>query len=401
MTIPIIPGPFSFLAGAGQALGQYGQVREEHRRQALAERTDAAERAVRLVMAGILGPEALTPEMLQGAGVELPGGVTPQEPPSVSLARTQARQAPRRGEAEIRGLEAGATTAEATAAVAPEMAQAGLTVARGQAERQPFETTIASQRARAAEAQADLEIAQSGALSAAFKGVTEIFGQPGNEEFKSLARAAVMGILPYYTQRLQATFGGQATRHQILLEALGNINSLFLQQYKVWEDGLNSAKGRGLFRDMTDEEARAAYMKEAPPPDFNTIRDQYVQTTLGLSPEEFTAAIRRAIPTATGAGPRIPSQTPTPGAGGAGAPGAAGTTSPQIQAYMQILLDPQATIDPKTGKPLSGEELYTRLSGRLNEEQMLQLLQAIITANVHPELRKIIVQRTYGAGRSR
>src|SRR5437762_12942619 len=32
MTVPILPGPFSFLEGAGEAIGEYGQVKEERKR---------------------------------------------------------------------------------------------------------------------------------------------------------------------------------------------------------------------------------------------------------------------------------------------------------------------------------------------------------------------------------
>lgn len=66
MTIPIVPGPFSFLAQAGQALGQFGEEKEKARQQILKEAQDNLTRMIEMRAKGIMPPEAFaSPEAMK------------------------------------------------------------------------------------------------------------------------------------------------------------------------------------------------------------------------------------------------------------------------------------------------------------------------------------------------
>lgn len=58
MTIPIEPGPFAFLAGAGQALGAYADAREKKRQTQLKEDRDILNQMLDLRQRGLLEPQA-------------------------------------------------------------------------------------------------------------------------------------------------------------------------------------------------------------------------------------------------------------------------------------------------------------------------------------------------------
>lgn len=72
MTIPIEPGPFTFIERAGEALGRIGQVREERRRTALDEAQEKAKQMLALRAAGLMTPKQFqSPEvqsLFQAAG---------------------------------------------------------------------------------------------------------------------------------------------------------------------------------------------------------------------------------------------------------------------------------------------------------------------------------------------
>ncbi len=86
MTIPIQPGPFSFLAPLGQALGNYADQREKNRERQLAEAKDQAHNFIALRLAGLMKPKDFdTPEVqavFHAAGF---GPVSAQETPDELL----------------------------------------------------------------------------------------------------------------------------------------------------------------------------------------------------------------------------------------------------------------------------------------------------------------------------
>jgi hypothetical protein len=57
MTIPIEPGPFSFLAGAGEALGRFAEEKEKKRQTKLKEDRDVLNQMLDLRQKGLLAPE--------------------------------------------------------------------------------------------------------------------------------------------------------------------------------------------------------------------------------------------------------------------------------------------------------------------------------------------------------
>lgn len=84
MTIPILPGPFSFLAPVGGAIGGASEAKEKKRVTDVAEARQAAMQALEMRKNGFLPPEAFArPEMqriFQVAGYDLPSATpTPEE----------------------------------------------------------------------------------------------------------------------------------------------------------------------------------------------------------------------------------------------------------------------------------------------------------------------------------
>lgn len=154
MTIPIEPGPFSFLTGIGQALGAYGQQKEVNRQEQLKEAKDQAHNYIALRLAGLMKPKDFdTPEvqavfhmagfgpvtsdetpdeLIRGMkGSYLQGLINPSAAQPVSDEQRALIGAPERGLSEgINAKMAGYTTAEPKARA--EIAQAGAAVPQAQ-----------------------------------------------------------------------------------------------------------------------------------------------------------------------------------------------------------------------------------------------------------------------------
>jgi hypothetical protein len=72
MTIPILPGPFSFLTGAGEALGAFGKGRSERNIYEQQQAQKNVEILTSLIQRGLVDPQVLaahgTAAMLHSAG---------------------------------------------------------------------------------------------------------------------------------------------------------------------------------------------------------------------------------------------------------------------------------------------------------------------------------------------
>jgi hypothetical protein len=90
MTIPIEPGPFSFLAGAGRALGAYADAKEKKRQTQLKEDRDVLNQMLDLRSKGLLEPDAFgspqAEELYRRLGI-VPVSTTPTSGESIEQGR--------------------------------------------------------------------------------------------------------------------------------------------------------------------------------------------------------------------------------------------------------------------------------------------------------------------------
>ena len=131
MTIPVIPGPFSFLRSAGKAVGAIGQARNQRGQQEQAEARANVETMLRLAQLGLPFARELVKspafaKAMEAVGMSAPGIDVPlTQPEQRAKAIKPLKGAQRQGalgvptEAETRATEAVAGRAE-TAALAPD-----------------------------------------------------------------------------------------------------------------------------------------------------------------------------------------------------------------------------------------------------------------------------------------
>lgn len=333
MTIPIIPGPFSFLEGAGKAVGAVGREVEAQRQQRIAEAQNRLANALTLIQLGT-PPTAFEQEDLARTLDTL--GLGPTDTEAVFRgAAERARVALQRAGGEARGAVAGAQLQEARVPTAPRLAEAetrraeaGATLEGARAERaEPLaeaETRratatadVAAEAARGAPAATNEQIAQSQARERLFKGAFETLGN--NEDFRELAEAAAFGILPFYLEQYRVRFGGLPERIRVLSNAMTDIRALTLQREREWNDGLQAfirdAVVGGQAAD-TPEAQQALYneytKRAGPPPTFERVRDEYARSQFGITGEQLSGALREAAPQMTGILPGAAAAQPLP-----------------------------------------------------------------------------------------
>src|SRR6267143_1885429 len=109
MTIPIVPGPFQFLAEGGEALGEYAQVKEERKRHG----EEIAHRAIQQVETDIregrrpastLRDPQIKKLYKQAYGVEIPDVLLPQPQETIQTKRAAAVEGVQPGGAAERAL---------------------------------------------------------------------------------------------------------------------------------------------------------------------------------------------------------------------------------------------------------------------------------------------------------
>lgn len=284
MTIPITPGPFSFLATAGEAVGDIGTAL-----QAKKQRLDTEARArlsdiLQLINAGaeptpFLGAGGAAAEHLglapAGQGAALLQGPAERARLQLDLARAQTAQA--QGAAKITGAKA--DTAVPTAAAELTTAQAGATQAQ----------------ATAAAAQSDLGVRQR-----INELVTTQLKTP-EEGFGLLAARAAAGTLPYYSVLIQARSANNslerqqnADRFKLLFEPLSNTDAVWRERLRSWEQRkIVETLGR-----EEDKEFIKQWELNNPQPSVQAIQQELLEaaaTQRGLTPEQYNAELDKTV----------------------------------------------------------------------------------------------------------
>lgn len=343
MTLPIRPGPFSFLAGAGQAAGSIGEAliakRERDRQQALQN--------AGLLMQLISGPNAtvdptsVAPQVvsaLQGLGIQ---GITPQAVvQNPTIERQKAISAlppgPRKELAQGVPTEAQAAVDTAAGAEANLTTQAlqGLTIDQirnikhilpdaaaklaDQVVVEKMKTELVQQDPQRIEAQVQSEIRKD-----------VLKRLPRSPIFSKVADYAAVGGLGYLLQdlenqgRISAEGRAQNTEKIKLVTAVTSQSAnAYRQARSQWEAGLKQARQNALGLEgatgsLSPEEvtkrlnaADKDYLARNPMPTYGDFLDQLTSES-GLNKSDFEEAFRSLVHAPGGAQPSDPLQTVT------------------------------------------------------------------------------------------
>lgn len=284
MTIPIVPGPFSFLAEAGGALGEFAKAKQ-HNRELARQGIDTLSNLVQL---GILPAETITSKeaqhLFQVAGI----------PPQATIAPQPKQKAAAITAGELDRVQPGSAAARAVSQVpSEEVAGAG------------EQATVAQAGSVTAKAKADTShsMLQENITTGAMRWLGD------NPAARDLSYEAAVGLLPLRIARLQServnlSLERQANHDEvnIYLHALDNVGNFYRNAYTKWQEDLTQATRdaslNGQIQADNPEQVaafQAAFSRNRPEPQFDQIRDQYLKTQMGMDSAEFQRRLRAAM----------------------------------------------------------------------------------------------------------
>src|SRR5213082_2288716 len=222
MTVPIIPGPFSFLATAGQQFKEFGETVQEHRKFAQEQARKGIEHLENLVQLGIFPAEALSSKeamhLYRIAGVGLAPGTQAIPQPAAARNRITSQ--------ELAAVKPGTPQAAAVAGIpTPKQAQAveGKAAAdvATQANIQKRAETASAAGGPEAEgtldaAAAQQKLAQTELQNQVTEGAKRLIGD--SPEAAKLSEEAALGILPYRIHKLLADRQYLGIERQVLAD---------------------------------------------------------------------------------------------------------------------------------------------------------------------------------------
>lgn len=283
MTIPIIPGPFSFLGEAGQAAGAVGDALLARRKRELEEGRQQLAGMLDLVSQGASVPIPAFVDAGRRAGLQINEQTATD---LFELAKRRARASLRTGEATARGTEADAAIKESQVPVAPGMAAAGLRTAQAGA---------TSAETEAAAGQTELPVKQRIAELVQ----TELKKPETN--FGRLAARAAAGILPYYSALLQLRYQNNALK----LEQMREQFKLFFEPMDnastVWRDRLNKWEMRRQTETLPfsdDQEEIKKWEQANPQPTLEAVQQELLQSAAGargLTVEQYNQKMNQMV----------------------------------------------------------------------------------------------------------
>lgn len=224
MTIPIVPGPFSFLASAGQTAGNYLSGRRQRELQDQDEANKDLQSYLRLVEIGVMPRSSLVSPQVQNmfarAGIELPPGLAPVPSAEERKATTLTGLPQERFEAAA-GIPSGeavrAEREQKKLITAQSIFQRGgiAAVPQGGAAARKAAGVVPEAGAAAAEAaaQAGAE-AQAAAAATEQATLAEVDKGLKEPEFARWAAIAKAGFLPLYLQRIASNRAYIGTANQ-------------------------------------------------------------------------------------------------------------------------------------------------------------------------------------------
>ena len=329
MTIPISPGPFSFLAEAGAAAGAYARAKEERKRHAEEVAAAGIHTLMQDILNGTKPAELLDDPNVRkmsklAYGFEMPMGIIPQT--KEIIARQQAT-----------ALEGGGASGRAVSGIPSEpVAQADESVKK-----------LAGANAQSAldagvpAAQANTAKAVAGSQAAGANLNQQIFGKAGqlmnaDPEFARLAAETAAGVTEARLRMLEGRRANLSLERQKLVDearALQDMNNDIATRFdkdsqlyarQMQSDLIFGGKNPDNPNDV------AEYMRNNPPPKEDESAASYLKVR-GLTPQQFQRSYQTVMPQLFGKGGIAPTATKR-------ATGAA----PQTQAQLIVGKLPQA-----------------------------------------------------------
>src|SRR5262245_39214609 len=275
MTLPIIPGPWNFLAGAGQAVGAYGEARNQRDlyRQQLAQHNAAMLSS--LIARGLVAPEALGSQEAQSLWQA--AGMPPIDPNQIEISKdvTQGRLY----REEVAKIPKTDTTRRQLAAGVPTTAAGQVEQARGQqaqglydvlskanrgqleqlygilpAEAIPFLRRLTTEKAITELRAQGPERMKSQAMEDVW---TDVIGRlPKDPEFRRVADFAAINGVGYLQAQLEAyarTAGERDARFQLANSALNRVMGSVAGARKKYFDDLAKLEEEALKQAQLDK----------------------------------------------------------------------------------------------------------------------------------------------------
>lgn len=380
MTIPIIPGPFSFLSEAGQAAGDIGRAKEERKERAQKIAEHASTGILDAIMAGgdpaiLDSPE--TQQILKTAGY-----------PQLTSAHFKyvggkARAEGAGGVAAIdrkvpeRVAAATGATADLTAATAGAETAAGLP---------QLDADAKAAQARAAQAGANFNVDVYKAAADRFKDVKD-------PVFKKDAIDAATGVLDARIYRLRLSRENltlerqqMADKARSLLEARKEIGNMYLRA----QDNYEKQRRQDMVTagiDPDDEKKQKQYEQVHPRPTYEEAETDMFKS-LGITPEEYKRAVREGLQL-SGAGPGEGGNVGQAATPPAGQP--AGTvTSTMDEDYNKALRTLSASSDPEQDTRWFVEAIHAGDYDVFAARLMFAQLKRTVPASKYKKLRDAI-----------
>jgi osmotically-inducible protein OsmY len=333
MTIPIIPGPFSFLSEAGQAAGDIGRAKEEREARAQKIAEHASTSILDQIMAGgdpaiLDSPE--TQKVLKTAGYPPLTSSHFQFVGGAAAALGAAGRAKIKSDVPGREAAAAGTAADVSARTGQAQLSVGLPELDAEAK---------AAQARAAGAGAEFNVT-------VYNAARQRFGDIKDPEFRNLAIDAATGVLDYRIRRLESnryrlTFERQlmADKTRLLLESMRNQEGVF----KELNDNYEKQRRIDMFKigaDPNDEKITRQYEQIHPRPSMEDAQNAILKSQ-GVSPDEFKNLMRhtydlQAAPASAPGGPGAPTGDP----GGAAPPTFASSDLSEAFSQLQSATDP-------------------------------------------------------------
>lgn len=294
MTIPIAPGPFSFLEGAGEAAGSYAKVKEERKRHAETIAAAGIQTLITDILNGHKPAELLDDPNVRkmskmAYGFELPTGIIPQTKEIIERRKAAAIEATPTDSAAGRAIsgvpsEQVAAGAESVSTLAGAKAQSELNLGVPNAE---AETKTAIARAQNEGAQLNMNI---------FNGARKLMGD--DPRFARLAYEAATGQLDARLRAMEAHRAdlsldrqAMADRTRILLAEGHEAAKRYDAAIKAWEAGQQVY----LLDHGDTPKTRAAYAAANPYPDQVKMADADFQNIFGYGVDEYRKRVNEGL----------------------------------------------------------------------------------------------------------
>jgi len=285
MTIPIAPGPFSFLDEAGEAAGSVAAVREERKRHGEEIAHKAAQDIISQIQQGIRPSSVLKdPEvkkLFQKAyGVTIPDTLVPRPQEDMARLLSQALQKVQPDSAQARAVTQVPSEAVAAAGEA-------VTVEKGAEASAKTAAGVPALEAEAGAAEARAKAAGSTFNRNVYEGATALLGS--DPTFKKLAEEAATGVLDYRLRNIALYREGLSLERQ---QAADNV--------KILHDMLTESSKRydALVTKWENDAALSgdpeAYKAANPKPNPDDVAKEYLQTW-GMTPQEFQSRLHQAM----------------------------------------------------------------------------------------------------------